>query len=64
MFFLQVKDKKPPATRAGGFFIYSYLKADLFQKEPEMLKIWEEMHIYKKIREVSKGREVYILREL
>ena len=39
------------------------MKANLSQKEPEMLKIWEEMHLYEKIREVSKGRKVYILHD-
>jgi isoleucyl-tRNA synthetase len=39
------------------------MKANLSQKEPEMLKLWEEMNIYWKIREVSKGREVYILHD-
>ena len=39
------------------------MKASLSRKEPEMLKMWEEMDIYRKIREVSKGREVYILHD-
>ncbi|PKN03922.1 MAG: isoleucine--tRNA ligase, partial [Deltaproteobacteria bacterium HGW-Deltaproteobacteria-9] len=39
------------------------MKANLAKKEPEMLKLWEEMNIYQKIREVSKGREVYILHD-
>lgn len=39
------------------------MKASLSRKEPEMLKMWEEMDIYKRIREVSKGREIYILHD-
>jgi isoleucyl-tRNA synthetase len=39
------------------------MKANLAKKEPEMLKLWEEIDIYRKIREVSKGREVYILHD-
>ena len=39
------------------------MKANLSRKEPEMLKMWEEMHIYEKIRAVSKGRKVYILHD-
>ena len=32
------------------------MKANLAQREPEMLKKWEEMGIYKKIRETAKGK--------
>ncbi len=39
------------------------MKANLAKKEPEMLKAWDEMNIYGKIREVSKGREPYILHD-
>jgi isoleucyl-tRNA synthetase len=39
------------------------MKANLARKEPEMLKIWQEMDIYGKIREASKGREPYILHD-
>jgi isoleucyl-tRNA synthetase len=39
------------------------MKANLSRKEPEMLEKWEEMDIYRKIREASKGREVYILHD-
>jgi len=39
------------------------MKANLSRKEPEILKIWENMDIYGKIREVSKGREPYILHD-
>ena len=39
------------------------MKANLSRKEPEMLKIWEDMNIYGKIRETLKGREAYILHD-
>ncbi len=39
------------------------MKANLTLKEPEMLAQWEEMKIYHKIREASKGREAYILHD-
>jgi len=39
------------------------MKANLSRKEPEMLKAWDEMNIYEKIREVSKGRKTYILHD-
>jgi isoleucyl-tRNA synthetase len=39
------------------------MKANLAQREPEMLKKWEEMGIYKKIRETAKGRKPYILHD-
>ena len=32
------------------------MKANLAKREPEILKKWEEMGIYNKIREVSKDR--------
>ena len=39
------------------------MKANLAQKEPEMLAKWEEMRLYEKIREAAKGRDVYILHD-
>jgi isoleucyl-tRNA synthetase len=39
------------------------MKANLSKKEPEMLQTWDEMDIYGKIREVSKGRKTYILHD-
>ncbi len=39
------------------------MKANLAQREPEMLKKWEEMNIYKKIRETAKGKKPYILHD-
>ena len=39
------------------------MKANLAKKEPEMLKAWDQENIYGKIREVSKGRPLYILHD-
>ncbi|KQC08391.1 MAG: isoleucine--tRNA ligase [Smithella sp. SDB] len=39
------------------------MKANLAQREPEMLKKWEEMDIYKRIRQVLEGRNPYILHD-
>ncbi len=39
------------------------MKANLARREPEMLARWEEMHIYDRIRETSKGRRPYILHD-
>ena len=39
------------------------MKANLAQREPEMLKKWEEMGIYEKIRQTAKGRKPYILHD-
>jgi len=39
------------------------MKANLAVREPEMLKKWEEMGIYYKIREVAKGKKPFILHD-
>ena len=39
------------------------MKANLVKKEPEQIKKWEEMNLYHKIRQTSKGREIYILHD-
>ena len=39
------------------------MKANLAQREPEMLKLWEEMDIYKKIRKSAKGKKPFILQD-
>jgi len=39
------------------------MKANLSRKEPELLKMWEDMNIYNKIRQVLKGRKTYILHD-
>ncbi len=39
------------------------MKASLAQREPEMLKKWEDMKIYQKIRHSAKGKTPYILHD-
>ena len=39
------------------------MKANLPNKEPEILKIWEEQNLYKKLRESRKGKEKFILHD-
>ena len=39
------------------------MKANLAQKEPETLEKWEQIDIYKKIRQASKGKQKYILHD-
>jgi len=39
------------------------MKASLSRKEPEMLQWWEQIRIYEKIREASKGRQTYLLHD-
>ena len=39
------------------------MKAGLAQREPEMLKRWQEMDIYRRQREAGKGREKFILHD-
>jgi len=39
------------------------MKANLVKKEPETIERWEKEGLYRKIREVSQGREKYILHD-
>ena len=39
------------------------MRAGLPQREPEILKRWESMQLYKRLREKAKGREKYILHD-
>jgi len=39
------------------------MKANLPNKEPEILKIWENLNLYKKLRESSKGKKKFILHD-
>ncbi len=39
------------------------MKANLAQREPEMLARWDKMHIYEMIRAASRGRKPYILHD-
>jgi isoleucyl-tRNA synthetase len=39
------------------------MKANLAQREPAMLKRWQQSKLYEKIREISKGRKSFILHD-
>ncbi|MCX7816543.1 MAG: isoleucine--tRNA ligase [Syntrophales bacterium] len=39
------------------------MKANLTVREPEMIAWWDKINIYKRIREASRGREIYILHD-
>ena len=39
------------------------MKANLPNKEPEILKIWEELNLYKKLRDSRKGKEKFVLHD-
>ena len=39
------------------------MKANLPNKEPEILKIWEKLDLYKKLRDSSKGKEKFVLHD-
>ena len=39
------------------------MKAGLPQKEPELLKRWADMDLFKLLREQSKGREKFVLHD-
>ena len=39
------------------------MKANLVTKEPEILKKWEDINLYEKIRNSSKGKQKYILHD-
>ena len=39
------------------------MKADLVRREPEQLKLWDQIGLYEQIREASKNRELFILHD-
>jgi len=39
------------------------MKANLAQREPDLLKLWEEADIYKRMREFARGRPLFILHD-
>ena len=39
------------------------MKANLPNKEPEILKIWEGLNLYEKLRESRKGKEKFVLHD-
>ena len=39
------------------------MKANLPNKEPEILKIWEQLNLYERLREAGKGKEKFVLHD-
>ena len=39
------------------------MKANLYTKEPEILKYWDEISLYKELRKSRKGQEKFILHD-
>jgi len=39
------------------------MKANLAQKEPELLKVWEQEGLYNKVQQASEGRPLYLLHD-
>ena len=39
------------------------MRANLSEREPEMLRRWDTMHLYQSLREARKGREMWILHD-
>jgi isoleucyl-tRNA synthetase len=39
------------------------MRGDLAKREPAMLKRWQDMDLYQKVRDVSKGRKTFILHD-
>ena len=39
------------------------MRAGLPAKEPQILQRWEDMNLYKRLREVSQGREKFVLHD-
>src|SRR2546429_6266298 len=39
------------------------MKADLAQREPAMVRAWEERRTYEKLREVARGRPRFVLHD-
>ena len=39
------------------------MKANLPNKEPEILKIWDKLNLYKKLRDSRKGKEKFVLHD-
>ncbi len=59
------KDRSGPDYRRTLFLPKTDfpMRAGLPRKEPEILRRWEEMDIYRRAREAAKGREKYILHD-
>src|SRR5207237_4510228 len=39
------------------------MKANLPQREPELLKVWEETRLYEQIQKARQGRELFVLHD-
>ncbi len=39
------------------------MKANLAAREPEMLRAWEETHLYRQIQKSREGRELFVLHD-
>jgi isoleucyl-tRNA synthetase len=39
------------------------MKANLTTKEPQILKIWEDLNLYRKLRDSRKGKKKFILHD-
>src|SRR5256714_10865885 len=39
------------------------MKANLAQREPELLKVWEETRLYNQIQKAREGRKVFVLHD-
>ncbi|GAB3479399.1 isoleucine--tRNA ligase [Marinomonas epiphytica] len=39
------------------------MRGDLAKREPAMLKRWQDMDLYKKVRDISKGRKSFVLHD-
>ena len=39
------------------------MKANLPNKEPELLKYWEEIELYKKLKKKGKGKDKFVLHD-
>ncbi len=61
-----MSDAKPPIDYRETVFLPKTdfaMKAGLPQREPELLKRWEGMGLYKRLREEAKGRPKYVLHD-
>ena len=39
------------------------MKAGLASKEPELLKYWDSINLYQKLRDKKKGKDLYLLHD-
>ncbi|MBX6322262.1 MAG: isoleucine--tRNA ligase [Rhodospirillaceae bacterium] len=57
---------KPPVDYKATVFLPRTdfpMRANLPEREPEILKRWEEMDLFRRLREASRGREKFILHD-